>query len=98
LDAAIRQEVQVGQATYLLALVRDSASDGLRALLKIAPDYPIEEDDDKTGRAFTLKYPVDRSGNLLLAPVEIVVNAPNFDPPTQSLYAEIEPLTQRDFV
>jgi hypothetical protein len=96
LDAAIRQEVKVGQATYLLVLVRDSDSDGLRALLKIESEHSKEEGDDKTVRSFTLKYPVDGSGNLLPAPVEIVVTSPNCDPPTQSIYTEIEPLTQPD--
>jgi hypothetical protein len=96
LDAAIRREVEIGKATYLLVLIRDSASDGLRALLKTEPDYLLEEDDVKTSRAFRLKYPVDGSGNLLPAPVEIVVTAPDFDPPSQSIYTEIEPPTRPD--
>jgi hypothetical protein len=96
LDAAIRQEVKVGQATYLLVLIRDTASDGLRAILKIESDYLMEESDDKTSRAFTLKYPLDDSGNLLPAPIEIVVTAPNFEPPTQSIYTEIEPVAEPD--
>ena len=96
LDAAIRREVRVGEATLLLVLVRDRDSKGLYAILELEPEYMLQEEDVRHSRPFKLYYPVDASGNLLPTDIEIVVSAPDFDPPTQSKIIEIPPVIKTE--
>ncbi|WP_420629067.1 caspase family protein [Candidatus Leptofilum sp.] len=96
MDAATRGEVKVGEATVVLALIRDSGSKGLRELLDLEPDYQLEEEDVRTSRDFRLDFPVDKQENLLPANVEIRISAPNFSPSSLSEMIEVEPYGQED--
>ena len=96
LDAAIRSEVRVEESTLLLVLVRDQDSEGLIAILKLEPEYMLEEEDVRHSRFFKLYFPVDKSGNLLPTDIEIVVSSPDFRPATQSKIIEITPFIKSE--
>jgi len=89
LDAAIKSEVTIAESTLLLILVRDQDSPGLYSILELEPDYMLDGEDIRQSRPFKLHHPLDDSGNLLPAPVDIIVNSPDFNPPKQSQSIEV---------
>lgn len=94
LDAAIQSEVSIGEETILLVLIRDQDSRGLYAVLEIEPEYGLQDEDVRQSRPFKLYFPVDESGNLLPATVEVIVTSPGFDPPSQSRIIEVSPTVE----
>ncbi len=91
LDAGLKKEIGVGVSTVLLVLIRDPNSKGLRVFLNVEPDYGLQEEDVRSSRTFQLDFPVDELGNLLPTDVEIVINAPDFSPLSQSKIIEVDP-------
>ena len=63
LDAAIAKCVPVGKPTDLVALVRRSSSDGLRAILEIDESYELGE-DEVTSKLFRFEFPMRPDGTV----------------------------------
>jgi len=71
LDAAMPNQVIVGQSTELVALIRLPTSAGLRAYLKDAPQIEAQAKDVKSSQ-FSLEFPADKDGNP--APLELYID------------------------
>jgi WD40 repeat protein len=82
LDAAIAQRVPVGKPTDLVALVRRTYSDGLRAILEIDTTYEITK-DEVLSKPFRIEFPVRSDGILEPAHLTLKVDSPDFEPKSQ---------------
>ncbi|MCP4416635.1 MAG: hypothetical protein GY805_08430, partial [Chloroflexi bacterium] len=91
LDAAIKNEIEVGAATILLTLIRNFDSKGLQFILTIESDYGLQEEDVRSSRQFPIDFPINETGDLLPGLVEVVVTAPDFSPPSQSKTIKVYP-------
>lgn len=97
LDAAIPYEVPVGKTCRLYLMIRASGSQGLVARITEVPDEISAEDVTSSGD-FMLDFPRNDAGELISIPVEIEIDAPDFDPPTQRERLKIAPHKDSDIV
>jgi hypothetical protein len=79
LDAAMRHEVSVNEATTLIAMLRCADSEGLTELLKADDEYDIFP-EDVVSKPFDLLFPSDAAGNYVTAEILLRVLSPGFDP------------------
>jgi hypothetical protein len=83
LDAAIARRVPVGKPTDLVVLVRRADSAGLRAILEIDTTYQIPG-EEVISKSFPVEFPVRPDGTLGPARLTVRIDAPQFDPKSQS--------------
>jgi len=79
LDAAMRHEVSVNEATTLIAMLRCANSEGLSELLGADDEYDISP-EDVVSKPFDLLFPSDAAGNYVTAEILLRVLSPGFDP------------------
>jgi hypothetical protein len=79
LDAAMRHELSVNEATTLIAMLRCANSEGLTELLRTDDEYDILP-EDVVSKPFDLLFPNDAAGNNVTAEILLRVLSPGFDP------------------
>jgi hypothetical protein len=90
LDAALAKQVTVGRPTELVAVVRQSSSGGLRALLDVEDDPELAAEDVKS-KSFRMEFPQDYAGYPTPVNVRLTIDAPEFDPPTKTKLLSVPP-------
>lgn len=90
LDAAIASSVVIDEPTDLVTMVRGTESGGLKAILRVDRTYSATSDDVRSER-FELDFPADASGTILPATLELALQSPGFDPPSQRKKLRIPP-------
>lgn len=92
LDAALPANIEVGRSAMLVMLIRKPTSTGLRGLLTFQKVYGIEPEQVQSSATVPLRFPLDIQTNRPEAmTLSIVVQAPEFDPPTQQRSITLEP-------
>lgn len=93
LDAAMKRDLPVRVPANLIAMVRRSASGGLRAILETDDEYDLAPENVES-KSLDLTFTSDKHGNALPAELIIRVVCPGFDPPSQEKKIRVFP--QRD--
>ena len=83
LEAALPNKISVGRSTQLLALIRRTDSEGLRAVLAQENIQSLTA-EDVTSRTFQLEFPTDQNGGIQSAEIFLRVDAPDFEPKSQT--------------
>lgn len=89
LDAAMPNQVMIGQSTELVVLIRLPTSAGLRAYLKDAPQIEAQAKDVKSSQ-FSLEFPPDKEGKP--APLELYIDleTDDFDLPSKRKKIQVQ--------
>lgn len=95
LDAALAKHVTVGRPTELVAVVRSENSSGLRALLEVEEDTELLSQDVKS-QVFRMEFPLDYRGRPSPAHVSLTVDAPQFEPRSQTKVLRVPPVGDSD--
>lgn len=90
LDAALPKRVPVGRATELVAMIRRPDSQGLKAILEIEED-PCMTPGDVRSKGVELEFPLDASGQPQSAELVLRLDAPDFEPQSQSKRVLVPP-------
>lgn len=91
LDAALPQRVPVGRATEFVAMIRRTDSRGLKAIIEIEEDFSITAGDVRS-RGLELEFPLDANGEPQSAELVLRLEAPDFEPRSQSKRVLVPPL------
>ena len=83
LDAAIPRSVSVGTATQVVAMVREADSQGLKRVLQIEEDFSAKPEDVRS-RDIEIEFPLDSHGNPRPVEFTLRLEAPDFEPRSQS--------------
>ncbi len=83
MDAAIPFRVPVGKATMVVVQVRRQDSSGLGGVVELETTYPMTK-DDVVSKPIRVQFPVDAHGSLQPMGLSLVIQSPDFEPPTQS--------------
>jgi hypothetical protein len=70
LDAALAEQVVVGQQTELLTMIRLPDSEGLRGILEVEVKF-LAQPDDVQAKPFTIPFPRDKYGNV--EPLDLII-------------------------
>lgn len=90
LDAALPVRVPLGKPSELVAMIRQVSSAGLREILGVHEDHDAAPEDVRS-KPFDVEFPVDPGGRLRSAEVVLKLEAPDFDPPSQTKKVLIPP-------
>ena len=90
LDAALPKQVTVGEPAELLAMIRRSASGGLRAILNIEEEPGVAPEDVRS-RPFHLEFPLDLTGALAPVTISLRIESPQFEPKSQTKDLRVPP-------
>jgi hypothetical protein len=90
LDAALPKQVTVGDPAELLAMIRRSASGGLRAILNIEEEPGVAPEDVRS-RPFHLEFPLDMTGALAPVTISLRIESPQFEPKSQTKDLRVPP-------
>jgi hypothetical protein len=90
LDAALPQRIPVGRATEFVAMIRRTESKGLKAILQIEEDSSITAGDVRS-RGLELEFPLDANGEPQSAELVLRLDAPDFEPRSQSKRVLVPP-------
>lgn len=90
LDAALPQRIPVGRATEFVAMIRRTDSRGLKAIVEIEEDSSITPGDVRS-RGLELEFPLDANGEPQSAELELQLDAPDFEPRSQSKRVLVPP-------
>jgi TIR domain len=90
LDAALPQRIPVGRATEFVAMIRRTESKGLKAILEIEEDSSITAGDVRS-RGLELEFPLDANGEPRSAELVLRLDAPDFEPRSQSKRVLVPP-------
>jgi TIR domain-containing protein/zinc ribbon protein len=90
LDAALPERVPLTKPSTLLVLVRGTDSPGLCAIVEAEPEYHITADDIDS-QSLSLKFPVDKNGTAQPLELNIRIESPQFEPPSQSKSIRVPP-------
>ncbi len=91
LDAALPEQVAVGKTIALVVLIRGKDSEGLKKILRINTQYGVNEEDVISTGTFPIEFSVDESGKLLPLELNIKIESPDFEQPTQTKSIKILP-------
>jgi TIR domain len=83
LDAAIPSRIPVGKATMVVVQVRRQDSSGLGGVVELETTYPMTK-DDVVSKPIRVQFPVDAHGSLQPMGLSLVIQSPDFEPPTQT--------------
>lgn len=89
LDAAMAAQIPIGKPAELMAMIRLSASGGLKGVLKLEESDARPE--DVRSRPFEIEFPLDTEGRAVAAEVTLQINAPDFEPPLQKKVLRVPP-------
>lgn len=90
LDAALPQRVPVGRATEFVAMIRRTESRGLKAIIEIEEDFSVTAGDIRS-RGLELEFPLDANGEPQSAELVLRLDAPDFEPRSQSKKVVVPP-------
>ena len=91
LEAAAPKYSAVGKSTEIVSMVRQTESGGLRAYLKDEKDISSISSDDVRERPFELDFRKDCQGGLLPTDICLRLDAPDFEPRSQTKKLEVPP-------
>ncbi len=91
LDAALPDQVTAGSAAVLAVMIRTDDSDGLRRVVEVNTKYGLDDDDVVSSGTFTLDFPVDENGESQPLEFNVHIEAPGFEPFTQTKSMTVEP-------
>jgi hypothetical protein len=83
LDAGMPRRIPLGQATQVVAMVRQVDSKGLKGVLQIEEDYSVLPEEVRT-QGFEIEFPLDVNGNPRAAEFALRLDAPDFEPRLQT--------------
>ncbi|MGB7624651.1 MAG: caspase family protein [Terriglobia bacterium] len=83
LEAALPKRVPVGRSTQLLALIRRTDSEGLRAVLAKENIQSLTA-GDVNSKPFQLEFSKDQNGVIQSAEIVLRIEAPDFEPKSQT--------------
>lgn len=83
LDAAIASSVVIDEPTDVVTMFRTTESGGLKAILQLDRTYTPTAEDVKSNTV-EIDFPRDPSGKLLPTSVTLLLEAPGFDPPSET--------------
>src|SRR5262249_54859167 len=83
--------VALGKAAVVLFMIRRPEAPGLRGILEVEAVYGVGSEDVRSTGSFPVKFPLDAAGQPTATELIIKVEAPDFEPRSQSKSIEIEP-------
>ncbi len=89
LDAAMPNQVIIGQSTELVALIRLPTSAGLRAYLANAPQIEAQANDVKSS-SFSLEFPPDQNGKPTPLELYIDLETDDFEVPSKRKKIQVQ--------
>jgi ElaB/YqjD/DUF883 family membrane-anchored ribosome-binding protein len=95
-DAALPQQVTVGDQAVLLVLVRQRESEGLRAIVRLDTQYKIGEEDVKSSSKFLLEFPLNAQGKPQPLDLKVKIESPDFVPNFQTKDLRVPPTGDSD--
>lgn len=93
LDAAIARELPVEEAATLIAMIRRSDSDGLKAILEADDEFGLSG-EDVVSKPFEIAFVTDAAGRPQPAEIVLRIVSPGFNPAEQKKKILLRP--QRD--
>lgn len=90
LQAAAPKESAVGRSTEVVAMVRQTASKGLKAFLDNEA-IPSVTSEDVRERPLVLDFPIDERGNVQPLEICLRLDSPDFEPRCQTKKLRVPP-------
>lgn len=90
LDAAVPSQVQVGQTSEVVALVRRPESGGLKAILALDDTFSARPEAVRS-QELMLDFNRDERGRPLPLRLTLALESPDFDPPRQTKHVQVPP-------
>jgi len=91
LEAAAPEQSTVGRSTEVVAMVRRTDSEGLRAYLDHEPHSAVTSEDVRE-KPFELEFVLDAQGKVQPAEIFLRLESPDFQPPSQTKKLRVPPL------
>jgi serine/threonine protein kinase len=91
LEAAAPEQSTVGRSTEVVAMVRRTDSEGLRAYLDHEPHSAVTSEDVRE-KPFELEFVLDAQGKVQPAEILLRLESPDFQPPSQTKKLRVPPL------
>jgi len=91
LEAAAPEQSTVGRSTEVVAMVRRTDSEGLRAYLDHEPHSAVTSEDVRE-KPFELEFALDAQGKVQPAEILLRLESPDFQPPSQTKKLRVPPL------